>query len=234
VAAIVENLDKSLKQQVLQNYTGASRPCQLGGGTTQYIPSRRYIPYASQLPIATLEGRNNPMGSIASTLNSINDSLLNEISNPASSPSSTSTTAPASSSSSDSVNFSEFAQLFQQLSQLETSNPSEFAKVTADAATKLQAAAQQSTDPAQASFLSSLATQFQQASQAGNLSPFDAGAQAASGHHGGHHHHHSSDSSSDNSTQDSTSATDPLLALLSSTSSGSDSNAQNPSTGSSS
>jgi hypothetical protein len=182
-----------------------------------------------------LEGRNNPMGSIASTLNSINDSLLNEISNPASSPSSTSTTAPASSSSSDSVNFSEFAQLFQQLSQLETSNPSEFAKVTADAATKLQAAAQQSTDPAQASFLSSLATQFQQASQAGNLSPFDAGAQAPSGHHhGGHHHHHSSDSSSDNSTQDSTSATDPLLALLSSTSSGSDSNAQNPSTGSSS
>jgi len=84
----------------------------------------------------------------------------------------------------------------------------------------LQQAAQQSTDPAQASFLSSLAAQFQQASQTGNLSPFDAGAQAASGHHHGGHHRHQSDngSSSDNST-------DPLTALLSSTSSGSDSSA---------
>ncbi len=179
------------------------------------------------------------MGSIASTLNSINDSLLNEIGNPsasqvASSTSANSTTTAAGSASSDTVNFSEFAQLFQKLSQLQTSNPTEFTKVTADAASKLQQAAQQSTDPAQASFLSSLATQFQQASQTGNLSPFDAGAQAASGHHhhGGHHHHHSDGggSSSDTSTQDSTSATDPLLALLSSTSSGSDSSGQNPST----
>jgi hypothetical protein len=171
------------------------------------------------------------MGTIASTLNSIDTSLLNEIGNP--SPSSTSATTATASSSSDSVNFSEFAQLFQQLSQLQTSNPTEFAKVTADAATKLQAAAQQSTDPAQASFLSSLATQFQQASQTGNLSPFDAGAQAASGHHhGGHHHHHGGGGSQDTSTQDSTSATDPLLALLSSTSSGSDSSEQNPGTGS--
>ena len=180
------------------------------------------------------------MGSIASTLNSINDSLLNEISNPSASQVTSATqgasTATATgSSSSDTVNFSEFAQLFQQLSQLQTSNPTEFTNVTADAAAKLQQAAQQSTDPAQASFLSSLAAQFQQASQTGNLSPFDAGAQAASGHHhGGHHHHGGGGSSSDTSTQDSTSATDPLTALLSSTSSGSDSSAQNPSTGSSS
>src|ERR1700733_4628049 len=130
------------------------------------------------------------MGSIDSTLNSINNSLLNEISNSATSQVASatqgaSTTGATGSSSSDTINVSAFAQLFQQLQQLETSNPTEFAKVTADAASKLQQAAQQSTDPAQASFLSSLATQFQQASQTGNLSPFDAGAQAASGHHHG-------------------------------------------------
>jgi hypothetical protein len=180
------------------------------------------------------------MGSIASTLNSINGSLLNEISNfstpqVASSTSGASAITSAGTSSSDTVNFSEFAQLFQQLSQLQTSNPAEFTKVTSDAAAQLQQAAKQSTDPAQASFLSSLATQFQQASQTGNLSPFDNGTQGASGHHHGHHHHHGGGSSPENtSAQDGTSAPDPLTALLSNASSTSNSDSQNPSTDSSS
>lgn len=34
----VENLDKSLKQQVLQNYTGGSGGCQLGEEVGRFVP----------------------------------------------------------------------------------------------------------------------------------------------------------------------------------------------------
>src|SRR5579871_5475470 len=107
--------------------------------------------------MTTFEGRNNPMGTIASTLNSINQSLLSEISNSSTSQissatQSASTNSAPGSSSSDTISFSQVAQLFQQLQQLQTSNPAEFIKVTADAAAQLQQAAKQSTDPSEASF----------------------------------------------------------------------------------
>src|ERR1700722_3764343 len=130
------------------------------------------------------------IGSISSTLNSIDRSLLNQINTDLSasqvaSPGSVnaSLASAAGTSSSDSANFSQFAHLFQQLQQLQTTNPADFKQVTASAASQLQAAAKQSTDPAQASFLSNLADKFQQASQSGNLSSFENGAQQTSGHH---------------------------------------------------
>lgn len=100
------------------------------------------------------------MGSIASTLYSINSSLLSEISNDLSATQATSSSASSSTeasgnstSSSDSLDFSQVAQLFHELQQLQTTNPAEFTKVTADAASKLQQAAQQATNPSEASFL---------------------------------------------------------------------------------
>jgi hypothetical protein len=171
------------------------------------------------------------MSSIASTLYSVNSNLLSEIGNDlsttqvasSSSTSGNASTTAAASSSSDSVNFSQVAQLFQQLQQLETSNPADFQKVTADAAAQLQKAAQQTTDPGQASFLASLADRFQQASQSGNLSAFEGGPKASSGHHG--HHHHGSSSSQHTSSADYALA--PLLSDTTSQSSSSSSQNSN-------
>ncbi len=127
---------------------------------------------------------------LGNTLNSINQSLLAEIG------SDLSTSSPTASSlaptGSDQVNLSQVGQLFQQLSQLQSSNPAEFKKIATDAANQLNAAAQQATDPGQAAFLSNLAATFQKSADAGNLSPFQQQAQTASGHHH-HHHHHGGD-----------------------------------------
>ena len=145
------------------------------------------------------------MGSInnlGSTLNSINQSLLNEI---GSSQSGTSGAPSSATSSTDSVNFSEVGQLFQQLSQLQTTDPAEFTQVVTDAANKLTAAAQQDTDPAQANFLNNLASKFQDAAQTGNLSAFEQQPSTSSSTpayqgRGHHHHHHGGGSSSGSST----------------------------------
>ena len=119
--------------------------------------------------------KGNEMSSIGNILNSVNSSLLSEISsfnttsNPASttnaSASSANASASSGASSSDTIDFSQVGKLFQELKQLQTSDPSEFKQVLTDAATKLQAAAQQQTDPAQASFLNNLASRFQDACQ---------------------------------------------------------------------
>ncbi len=125
------------------------------------------------------------INTLANTLNSINQSLLAEIG------SSLSTSSPTASNvaptGSDQVDLSQVGQLFQQLSQLQTTDPAEFKKVATDAANQLNAAAQQATDPGQASFLSNLAATFQKSADVGNLSPFQQQT-GASGHH--HHHHH--------------------------------------------
>ncbi len=81
------------------------------------------------------------MGSITGALSSVNNPLQNEISNFSTARVASSTpgayaTASRGSSSSDTVNLSEFARMFQQLS-LQTLNPAEFAKVTTEAASKL-------------------------------------------------------------------------------------------------
>jgi hypothetical protein len=112
--------------------------------------------------------KGNEMSSIGNILNSVNSSLLSEISsfNTTSNPtSSANASASSGASSSDTIDFSQVGKLFQELKQLQTSDPSEFKQVLTDAATKLQAAAQQQTDPAQASFLNNLASRFQDACQ---------------------------------------------------------------------
>ena len=144
-------------------------------------------------PEATGKGDNmGSIGSIGSTLNSINQSLLAEISSYLSTSKTASgagTTASSSASASDQVDFSQVAKLFQELKQLQSSNPAEFKQVMTDAAKQLTAAAQQTTDPSQANFLSSLANKFQQASATGSMAPFEQSS-SASGASGAHHHHH--------------------------------------------
>jgi len=171
------------------------------------------------------------MGSIntlGSTLNTINQSLLTELSSylPTKNTANPATSAPV---SGDSVNFSQVGQLFQDLQQLQTSDPTALKKVLEDAATKFSTAAQQATDPTQASFLTSLADRFQKAADTGDLSalrqPSSSTSSAATygvqGHH--HHHHHgggSSQTTSSTSTQttESTTPSSPttqdLLATL--------------------
>ncbi len=143
------------------------------------------------------------MGSInalGSTLNSINQSLLTELSSYLS----TKNTANSDSNApvaGDSVNFSQVGQLFQELQQLQTSDPTALKKVLEDAASKFSAAAQQAADPTQASFLTNLADRFQKAADTGDLSALrqpssstSAGATyGVQGHH--HHHHHAGGSS---------------------------------------
>jgi len=147
------------------------------------------------------------MSSIGNILNSVNSSLLSEISsfNTTSNPtSSANASASSGASSSDTIDFSQVGKLFQELKQLQTSDPSEFKQVLTDAATKLQAAAQQQTDPAQASFLNNLASRFQDAANTGNLSPLQQqggsnGSYAPHGH--GHHHHGGGESNESNNSQ---------------------------------
>lgn len=154
------------------------------------------------------------MGSIntlGSTLNTINQSLLTELSSYLPTKA---TANPASSAvSGDSVNFSQVGQVFQELQQLQTSDPSALKKVLEDAATKFSTAAQQSTDPTQASFLSSLADRFQTAANTGDLSALKQPSSSTPtgttyGVQGQHHHHHHGGGSSQttNSTSSQTDA----------------------------
>jgi len=71
------------------------------------------------------------MSSIGSTLNTINNSLLAELQSFNGSLAST-TSNTSSTTSPDQVNLSQVSTLFQQLQQLQTSNPAEFKKVLTD------------------------------------------------------------------------------------------------------
>jgi hypothetical protein len=150
------------------------------------------------------------MGSIAGTLNSLNSSLLSEIQNYNSTPTQTSarTSSNSSTTASDTVDFSQVSQLFQDLKQLETSNPTEFKQVTTDAANQLRAAASQTTDPQQAAFLNNLAERFQTAATTGNLSALEPSSSSTSmsgdgnGYRPhGHHHHVGGDTSTTGANQ---------------------------------
>ena len=155
------------------------------------------------------------MGSIntlGSTLSTINQSLLAELSSvlPTKNTANTAASTPV---SGDSANLSQVGQLFQELEQLQTSDPTALKKVLEDAAAKFSTAAQQSTDPTQASFLTNLADRFQKAADTGDLSALRQPAAGATygvqGHH--HHHHHgggSSQAASSTSTQTDASAAD--------------------------
>ncbi len=169
------------------------------------------------------------MSSIGSTLNSINQSLLSEISayqaaTQTAGPSTTQTSS-STSSTSDRVDLSQVGKLFQELKDLQSSDPAEFKKVLTDAATQLKNAAQQQTDPKQASFLSNLADKFQKAADSGDLSalrPDSSSTGAAYGPHGHHRHHHGQAADSTNTstdsqstpTQDSSTSPNLLTTLL--------------------
>ena len=174
------------------------------------------------------------MGSIGSTIHSINASLLSEISAYRNSQTSGSTNSPSTSTPApDSVNFSQSAQLFQDLQQLQTSNPAEFKQILSDAAAKFSAAASQQTNPTAANLLNNLASQFQAAASTGNLSALQPG--AALGHHGHHHHSGSSISTNGPTASSTTNATTTsqgtgiqnlITSLLSSTGSSSQTGTQ--------
>ena len=82
----------------------------------------------------------------------------------------------------DSTQISGPGQLMSQLQQLQSSNPAEFKQVTAQIAQTLQQDASTQTGSA-ATALQQIASQFQQASQTGQM-PLPA--DGASGHHHGH------------------------------------------------
>ncbi len=123
-------------------------------------------------------------------------------------------TTGAGSQQSDSSQLSPFAQLMSTLQQLQQSNPTQYQQVTQQIATNLQSAAKTATadgDTTTATQLTTLATDFTNASQSGQLPNVLDLAQAIGGghHHGGHHHHHatSASSTSDPSSTTTTSGT---------------------------
>jgi len=157
------------------------------------------------------------MGSVGSTLNAIYSSLLSDISsylstsNPAGRTSTAESNRPA---PSDRVDLSQLAQLFQQFKELQSSDPAELKKVLTDAASKLRTAAQQQSDPSQASFLSNLADRFQKAADTGDLSALrpDSSASGSYAPHRHHPHHHGSQSAQSSSNEQ-----DLLATLLGAT-----------------
>jgi hypothetical protein len=118
----------------------------------------------------------------------------------------------ASPSGTDGADLSSPAQFFSELKQLSTQDPAQFKTLTAEVAQKLDAAAQNTSDPAQAAQLKAIAARFDQASQTGDFSsllpPDSASAQT---HHGGRHHHGGHHASSGNS-----SANDTLSSIFAS------------------
>ena len=101
----------------------------------------------------------------------------------------TSTTGTA--SASDSTKLSPLAQLMSSLQQLQQSNPAEYQQVTKQISTNLQNAAQTAQSDGNttaANQLGTLATDFANASQTGQLPNIQDLAQAVTG--SGHHHHH--------------------------------------------
>jgi hypothetical protein len=89
--------------------------------------------------------------------------------------------ASAPGSTSSSAIISGPGQLLSNLQELQTQDPTKFQQVTSQIAGQLQTAAQQTQGP-QSTFLSNLATKFENVANGGSLS------QLQSGHH--HHHHH--------------------------------------------
>jgi hypothetical protein len=128
---------------------------------------------------------------------------------------------------SDNSQLSPFAELLNTLQELQQSNPTEYQQVTQQIATNLQSAArtaQSEGNTTAANQLNTLATDFTNASQSGQLPNIQDLAQAIGG--GGRHHHHhgassdsdsnssASSSSSTSSTSDSSSASQTVSQLL--------------------
>jgi hypothetical protein len=110
----------------------------------------------------------------------------------------------------DSGQLSPLAQLLSTLQQVQQSDPTKYAQVTQQIATNLKAAAQTAQNDGNttaATELSTLATDFTNASTSGQLPNIADLSQAVGGHgHGhGHHHHHGSSSDSTSSLSTDTS-----------------------------
>ncbi len=96
---------------------------------------------------------------------------------------------------------SPFAQLMSTLQQLEQTNPTQYSQVTQQIAANLQTAsqtAQANGNTTQAQELSTLSTDFTNASTSNQLPNVSDLAEAMSGHH--HHHHDAASSSSSSSS----------------------------------
>jgi len=106
-----------------------------------------------------------------------------------------------------SAGVSGFSQIMSQLQTLATSDPTQFKQESANIASQLNAAAGQ-TSGNEAQLLQSLADQFQQASQTGQLP-------GLSGHNHVHHHHHGSGSSGSSGTQSAGSSSSDINSLFS-------------------
>lgn len=170
------------------------------------------------------------MASIGGVLNSVSSSLLSEINNFNSSQtqSNTSSSTISMAATPDQATVSPIAQLMKELRTLQQSNPVEFKQVLTDAATKLQAAASQTTDSSQAAFLNNLASKFQAAATSGNLSALTQNGASGSTASGssqyaahGHRHHHGGGGSSlvssilnGDSSQSTSSTTSQIQSLL--------------------
>jgi hypothetical protein len=101
-------------------------------------------------------------------------------------------------SQNDGSQLSPLAQLLSTLQQLQQQNPTQYQQVTAQIATNLQTAAntaQSDGNSSQAGQLTQLASDFQTASQSGQLPNIQDLAQAIGGHH--HHSHGQSESQTD-------------------------------------
>ncbi len=119
-------------------------------------------------------------------------------------------TSTASAAGQDSGGLSPLAQTLSELQQLQQSDPAKYQQVTQQIAANLESAAQTATangNTAAASQLSTLATDFTNASQSGQLPNVKDLAQAL--HAGGHHHHHHSG----NSASQTNAQNDPLNPL---------------------
>lgn len=126
----------------------------------------------------------------------------------------------------DNNTLSPFAQVLSTLQQLQQSNPTQYQQVTAEIASQLQTAAQTATSDGNtqaAANLTQLSTDFQNASQNGQLPNIQDLANAIGGghHHFGGHHHVSSSSSSSDPDNDGDTATNgtPSIATPSANSS---------------
>jgi hypothetical protein len=108
----------------------------------------------------------------------------------------------------DNQQLSPFAQLMNELQQLQQSDPTKYAQVTGQIATNLENAAktaQSAGNSTAANQLNQLSADFTSASQSGQLPNIQDLSQAAGSHPHGHHHHHSEAASGDSASTDSTS-----------------------------
>jgi hypothetical protein len=159
--------------------------------------------------------------------NSVQQIISSALQNATSSSSAKSSSIASAASPQDSNQLSPFAQMLNELQNLQQTNPSQYSKVTSQIATNLTTAAQQASsqgNTAEATQLSQLASDFKSSSTSGQLPSIQDLANAIGG--GGHHHHHhasSSDSDSSSTTSTSGSTTNTAQSLFgsdSSTSSG--------------